>query len=161
MQSSAPVVSFSADVEFLRQHGELTLLTAAHGGRIAVSARYQARVMTSAVSASGSSLGWVNRAPIASGKTGTPFDNYGGEDRFWLGPEGGQYSLYFAPKAPFTFDHWQTPHAFQEGAWEVKAQTPSSVTFVHAMRVSSYAGTTFDLEVTRTVRLLAASDLAA
>ena len=65
------------------------------GGRIAVSGKYQARVMTSAVEPHGASLGFVNRSFIDAGKTGTAFDNYGGEDRFWLGPEGGQYALYF------------------------------------------------------------------
>ena len=34
---------------------------------------------------------------------------YGGEDRFWLGPEGGQFSLFFAPGAPQDLAHWQTP----------------------------------------------------
>ena len=76
--------------------------------------------MTSAVEAGGASLGWINREFIAAGKTGTQFDNYGGEDRFWLGPEGGQFGLYFPPGKPFEFDAWQTPDALQEGAWDVK-----------------------------------------
>jgi len=159
MQSSAPVVSFSADVEFLRQHGELTLLTAAHGGRIAVSARYQARVMTSAVSASGSSLGWVNRAPIASGKTGTPFDNYGGEDRFWLGPEGGQFSVFFAPGAPFELGHWQTPGGFQEGTWDIAAQGQGFVSFERSFSVKNHAGTDFEMAVKRRIELLEVADV--
>ena len=71
MPSSAPLTSFASDLDFLQQHGEVTVLEAPHGGRIAISAKYQARVMTSAVSAGGSSLGWVNRGPIVSGLTGT------------------------------------------------------------------------------------------
>ncbi len=62
--------------------------------------------MTSAVEGAGASLGFVNRAFIKSGKTATPFNNYGGEDRFWLGPEGGQFGLYFPPGKAFEFGNW-------------------------------------------------------
>jgi hypothetical protein len=157
MTSSAPVTPFAADVEFLEQHGEVVLLTAAHGGRIAVSPQYQARVMTSAVSASGRSLGWVNRAQIASGKTGTPFDNYGGEDRFWLGPEGGQFSVFFPPGAPFELSHWQTPRGFQEGAWDIAAQGAALVSFERSFSVKNSAGTDFDVAVKRRIELLDAA----
>src|SRR6188472_4067973 len=119
MESSARPISFAADLEFLREHGDPLVLIAPHGGRIAVSPEYQARVMTSAVDAVGASLGWVNRTHIDRGTKGTPFDNYGGEDRFWLGPEGGQFGLYFPPGKAFSFDVWQVPAAMQEGAWEV------------------------------------------
>ena len=42
---------------------------------------------------------------------------FGGEDRFWLGPEGGQYALYFKPDDPFDLDHWQVPDAFDWDTW--------------------------------------------
>jgi hypothetical protein len=153
------MTAFDDDLAFLQAHGDVIVL-AEGTARVALSAKYQGRVMTSAVDPRGRSLGWINRPFIEAGKAGTPFDNYGGEDRFWLGPEGGQYSLYFAPKSPFTFDHWQTPHAFQEGTWEEKERAPTHVTFARAMHVTNYAGASFDLEVSRTIRLLAASDLA-
>ena len=38
---------------------------------------------------------------IASGKTQPHINVYGGEDRFWLGPEGGQFSIFFAKDAKF------------------------------------------------------------
>lgn len=157
-EAGKTMTTFDEDTAFLKAHGDVIVL-AQGDARIALSPKYQGRVMTSAVASSAASLGWINRPFIEAGKTGTAFDNYGGEDRFWLGPEGGQYSLYFAPKAPFTFDRWQTPHAFQEGAWEVRTQTPTSVTFARAMKLSSYAGTAFELEVERTVRLLAPGDV--
>ena len=37
--------------------------------------------------------------------------------RFWLGPEGGQYSLYFKPGDPFDLAHWQVPEPIDWGAW--------------------------------------------
>jgi hypothetical protein len=110
--------------------------------------------MTSAVGANAQSLGFLHRAFIEAGKSGTAFDNYGGEDRFWLGPEGGQYGLYFPAGKPFTFDHWQTPHALQEGAWQVKTETPTSLTFGRAFTLQNYGQQKFDVDIERTVTLL-------
>lgn len=151
--ASSPV-TFEDEVAFLKQHGDVRVLEAATGGRVAVSPTYQGRVMTSAVDKKGVSLGYVNRRFIREGKTGTQFDNYGGEDRFWLGPEAGQYGLYFPKGKPFTIEHWKTPDAFQTGAWKVTEATPQLVTFEQPMKVENYSGKTFELKVTRTVRLL-------
>src|SRR4029077_1122354 len=131
------------------------------GGRVVVSARWQGRVMTSAVSLGGASLGFLNRDFIDSGKTGTAFDNYGGEDRFWLGPEGGQYGLYFSPGAPFVMGSWQTPHELQEGEWEVKSSETTHVTMSRAMHVVNWSRCEFDIAVERTVSALSADQVAA
>jgi len=146
--------NFEDDVAFLAAHGAVKVLTAESGGRIAVSPVYQGRVMTSAVGAHERSLGFINKPFINEGKTGTQFDNYGGEDRFWLGPEGGQFGLYFAPKAAFTFDQWQTPHGLQEGAWDITKETPTSVALKREFSVTNYQGKKFDLEVEREVALI-------
>lgn len=150
--SHAP--SFADDVAFLDARAKTIVLEDPAGGRVALSAPYQGRVMTSAVAASGPSLGWINRSFIESSKTGTQFDNYGGEDRFWLGPEGGQNGLYFPPGKAFEFDLWQTPHAMQEGAWTVADQKPDRVTFTKSMTVTTWSKTEFVVDVERTVRLL-------
>ena len=148
---------FSEDVEFLSKHGPIKVLESSAGGRIAVSGKYQARIMTSAVDATGTSLGFVNRSFIEAGKTGAAFDNYGGEDRFWLGPEGGQYGLYFPAGKPFEFGNWQTPPAFQEGEWLAKdGATASSVTFTRSMTLPNYAKTEFVVEVERKLSVLGA-----
>jgi len=146
--------TFADDVAFLSEHGEVITLAAPSGGVVALSAQYQGRVMTSAVSKDAPGLGYLNRAFIASGETGTQFDNYGGEDRFWLGPEGGQFALYFPPGKPQEFAHWQTPAGFQEGTWTVESRSATEVVFSRSMQVANYAGTTFDVGVERTVRLL-------
>lgn len=136
------------------QHGQVKVLSAASGGRVAVSGQYQARVMTSAVGAGKPSLGFINRQFIEAGQTGTAFDNYGGEDRFWLGPEGGQYGLYFPPSKPFSFEFWQTPHAMQEGAWQARAESETSITYAHAFSVINYEQRVFKVEVERKLTLL-------
>src|SRR5258705_2521822 len=152
--------TFADDLAFLKRHAPVRVLAAPSGARVAVSATYQGRVMTSAVEASGASLGWINRAFIAAGKTGTAFDNYGGEDRFWLGPEGGQYGLYFPTGKPFDFAQWRTPAAFQEGAWQEKASRSAEAVLARVLEVANYSGSHFVLEVERRVRLLSDADVA-
>ena len=151
--------SFTDDLAFLDAHAKpIVLVDAQGGGRIALSAQYQARVMTSAVAASGRSLGYLNRSFIEGAKVGTPFDNYGGEDRFWLGPEGGQFGLYFPPGKPFEFDLWQTPHQMQEGVWAITDQAADHVTFTKTMTVTNWSNVDFAVEVERTIRLLTRAD---
>jgi hypothetical protein len=154
-----PPGSFAEAVAFLSRHTQVLVLERPGGGRIAVSPGYQGRVMTSAVAPLDRSLGFINRAFIEQDKTGTAFDNYGGEDRFWLGPEAGQFGLYFPRGKPFVFANWQTPHALQEGAWEIKDQSATAVTFSRALSVVNYAGTRLDVRVERRVELLSAADV--
>src|SRR5262245_870993 len=146
--------TFADDLAFLEKQGKVTVLSTLAGVRVATSAQYQGRVMTSAVEPGGRSLGWINRPFIEAGKTGTPFDNYGGEDRFWLGPEGGQYALFFAPAKPFTFANWRTPIPLQEGAWNITESAPDRVVFTRSMVLTNAAGRRFTIDVERKVRLL-------
>lgn len=158
--SAAPVAPapkgplYGEELKFLQDHGPVIELESAEHGFVALSAKYQGRVMTSAVARDAGSIGYVNRKFIAEGKTGTPFDNYGGEDRFWLGPEGGQFALYFAKGKSFELANWQVPASMQEGDWAVTDKSTSSVAFTRTLRVTNHAGTTFDLDVKRTVRVL-------
>ncbi len=156
-----PHVIFEDDVAFLQKHGDIDVLVGPNGGRIALSASYQGRVMTSAVSGGARSLGFVHRAFIEAGETGTKFDNYGGEDRFWLGPEGGQHGLYFAPGKPFAFDEWQTPHEMQEGTWEVVRKGPAERAYARRIHVTNWSGTKLAIDVARAVRLLDQEEVSA
>ena len=75
--------------------------------------------MTSACAADGPSFGFIHREYIEAGKLNKHFNNYGGEDRLWLSPEGGQFSLWFKPGVKQTLANWYTPPAFNEGDWKV------------------------------------------
>ncbi len=130
--------TFDDEVAFLRAHGATIEIAQAGTGQIAIAPDYQTRVMTSEVEPHGRSLGFVHHAFIEAGKRGTQFDNYGGEDRFWLGPEGGQWGLYFPPGAPYKFDVWQTPHDLQEGK-------------LRSVTVTNHLGTRFDVDVDRKI----------
>src|SRR5437867_6256863 len=151
---------FESDVAFLRQHGRVVLLADPSGARVAVSPTYQGRVMTSTTGGSEQpSFGWIGRAAIAAGERQPHMNVFGGEDRFWLGPEGGQYALFFKRGDPFDLDHWQVPEPLDWGSWEVANQAPTEVRFHKRMMLTNYAGTPMDIDVDRTVRLLSRADL--
>ncbi len=155
----APRATFADDLAFLKQHTKLLVLTDARGAQVAVAPEYQGRVMTSTADGD-TSFGWIGRDAVASGARQPHMNVFGGEDRFWLGPEGGQYALYFKPGDPFDLDHWQTPEPFDWGAWTVMSQTDTAATFTKSMSLTNHAGTRFWLDVTRSVRLLGPDDVA-
>jgi hypothetical protein len=156
--SADTFTTFADDIAFLSKYGPLKVIDTVRGGRVAVSPKYQGRVMTSAFEPQGRSLGFINRKFIEEGKTATAFDNYGGEDRFWLGPEGGQFGLYFPKGKPFEFANWQTPHAMQEGEWTTKESDATSITFTKTMTLANYAGTEFKVDILRRVAVLSARE---
>ena len=111
--STGDARSFQDDVEFLERHMELVILRRADSrAQVVVAPHWQGRVMTStANSDNGIGYGWINEALIASGELQPHINAVGGEDLFWLGPEGGQFSIFFKSGDPFDLDHWQTPPA--------------------------------------------------
>jgi hypothetical protein len=161
--SKTPASPFASDLEFLQQHTSVVLLAdASRASQIVVAPEYQGRVMTSTTGgADAPSFGWIGRPAIASGQKQPHMNVFGGEDRFWLGPEGGQYALFFKAGDPFDLDHWQTPDAFDWGAWDIASQSPSAVAFRKRMTLQNYSGTHLEIEVNRTVRLLTGAEIAA
>src|SRR5207249_86186 len=83
---------------------------------------------------------------------------FGGEDRFWIGPEGGQFSVFFAKGAAFDLDHWQTPAPLDSEAWDVAERLPDRVLVRKLLQLTNYSGTTFDVTIDRIVRLLPANE---
>jgi hypothetical protein len=151
--------NFGQDVEFLKQHVDTIVLSNESGtAQIAVVPAYQGRVMTSsAKGAGGTSFGWINYDYIKAGKV-TPHINVpGGEERFWLGPEGGQFSLFFAPGAEFEFDDWQTPAPVDTEPFETINQSGQHATFGRSMTLRNYSDTKFKLAVERKVEVLSAA----
>jgi hypothetical protein len=148
--------------EFLEKNTKLIELTNPEGARVIVCPEWQGRVMTSTCDGlDGPSFGFVNREHIEAGKVDLHFNNYGAEERLWLSPEGGQFSLWFKPGAQQNLTNWYTPPAFNEGAWHVAAGANDSHCRMTArMTFQNASGTPFDLDVAREVRLLGAADLA-
>ena len=148
---------FSGDVAFLQKHtGVVVLSDEADRAQVAVCPAYQGRVMTSTAGGNeGLSFGWINRELIASGERKPHINVFGGEDRFWLGPEGGQFSIFFQKGDPFDLDHWFTPEPIDWGAYDVVSRGKDRISFCKTMRLKNYSDFEFDLEVNREVRLKA------
>ncbi|MBN1846863.1 MAG: hypothetical protein JW810_14350 [Sedimentisphaerales bacterium] len=148
--------TFGDDVRFLKKHMDVQVLTGGGGKALAaVSADLQGRVLTSSANGPGGlSYGWINRELIASGENNPHINAYGGEDRFWLGPEGGQYSIFFAPGDPFDLEHWFTPPPINEAPYEIAESGDDFVVFTKDMQVGNYSRFAFSLKLKRQIRLL-------
>jgi len=155
-------MSYGEALQELKKYTEVIELVGEGGARVAVCPQFQGRVMTSTCAGpEGLSFGFINWDFLRAGKSDKHFNNYGGEDRFWLSPEGGPYSLWFAPGVPQTLEHWFTPPAFNEGAWPVVSKPEDPFCRMRVpMKLQNTAGTRFEVEVERTVLLLKKEDLA-
>lgn len=149
-------VTFGDDLAFLRGHVNTIVLSDKAGqAKVAVVGPWQGRVMTSTAEGDkGPSFGWINRELISSGKTLKHINPYGGEDRIWLGPEGGQFSIYFPPGATFEYAHWQTPPAIDTEPFQTVSADSDRALFRRRVELTNYSGTKLDVEIAREVRLL-------
>jgi hypothetical protein len=152
-----PKGTFGHDLNFLKKYQDdlVVLASADSSAQVIVSPAYQARVMTSTASGrQGKSFGWINHELIAQQEFTEHMNAFGGEDRFWMGPEGGQYSIFFQPEAEFTLDNWQTPAPLDTEPFDLVGQSENKATFAKSFDLLNYAGNTLKVEVNRTVTLL-------
>ncbi len=152
---------FKDDVTFLQKYTRLHLLASPDEHmQVAVAPDFQGRVMTSTADGdSGLSFGWINRELIASGENNKHINAFGGEDRFWLGPEGGQFSIFFKKGEPFDLEHWWTPEPINEIGYDIVDKAGDFIHFQQRMQLVNYSGTEFVLELNRIVRLLERNDV--
>ena len=152
---------FGSDVALLKKHNNVIVLSDKSGqARVAVVPQYQGRVMTSTNGGSrGSSFGWINKKAVAENKRQAHINVFGGEDRIWFGPEGGQYSIFFPKGAPFEFKDWETPSVIDWGAWPLISQSRTHARFRKSFTLTNYSGTKFQVRADRTVRLLGAGQM--
>lgn len=149
--------SYGYDLQELRRyHPDLIELTdKEEKAKLIILPAYQARVMTSTATGNeGQSFGWVNHKLIASGDSMPHIHPFGGEERFWLGPEGGQFSIYFKKGVPFTYDNWQVPKEIDTERFSLVSATPKEARFEKDMHLENYSGNPFDLRVNRNIKLL-------
>lgn len=152
--------SFGYDVQFLKKHHTdvIVLHDDVNQAQLVLLPAYQGRVMTStAAGDSGASFGWLNHELIADGATDTTRKHihaFGGEERFWMGPEGGQFSIYFKKGVPFTYDNWFVPKEIDTEPFDLVSTTSTEARFEKQMHLQNYSGKIFDLRVNRNIRLL-------
>ena len=150
--------TFGFDLQFLKQyHKDLILLgdESDSGAQIIILPAYQGRVMTSTADGNGGmSFGWINYDLIDSNKEEEHFHAFGGEERFWLGPEGGQFSIFFKKGDPFDFDHWYVPKAIDTEPFILVSSSKMEAIFQREIYLKNYSGFEFNLRVNRHIRLL-------
>jgi hypothetical protein len=148
------MTAYDDDLHYIKSKTPVVELAVPGGARVVVTPAWQGRVMTSTLGKTGQSFGWINHKLIDAGQDSPVFNNYGGEDRFWLGPEGGQFALWFKKGDPFDMDHWFTPPGFNRGSFEITSQGEKSIAMVTDFRVVNASGTEFDCAVKRTITVL-------
>jgi len=153
--------TFGYDLEFLKSKDSIIIL--ANGdAQVLVSPKFQGKVFTSTANGlSGKSFGWINYKALESDSVEPHINAYGGEDRMWLGPEGGQYSIFFKPGSKMVFENWQTPAGLDTEPWEKISASNNRVSMQKSMKLQNYSGTEYDVLLKRDVKLLAAEDLMA
>ncbi|HPT20860.1 MAG TPA: hypothetical protein PLR88_02850 [Bacteroidales bacterium] len=153
--------TFGEDKEFLKKYCNLIELNNGDA-KVLLSGDFQGRVFTSTAGGdNGSSFGWINYNHFKSGKVSEQFNPYGGEERLWLGPEGGPFSIYFEKGKEQVFENWIVPKDLDVNAFNVVSQTPESVSFKKEFKAKNYTGNTLDVRLERNVKLLDTKDIEA
>ncbi|WP_298649419.1 DUF6786 family protein [uncultured Proteiniphilum sp.] len=155
--------TFGYDLNYLseKDEGLIVLKSEDEKAQVILSAKYQGKVFTSTANGpEGNSHGFVNYNFFDAGVTDEHMNGFGGEDRFWLGPEGGRYSIYFEPGKEQVYDNWHTPKAIDIEEWEVSRATAKEAVFVKEMELKNYLGSLLNIAVERKVSLLSDREIA-
>ncbi len=148
--------TFGHDLEFLRQYKETLVLSDSQSqAQVVIIPGWQARVMTSTASGnSGFSFGWINYKLISSGKSTPHINAFGGEERLWLGPEGGQFSIYFAKGAKQEFNNWYVPAELDTVGFDLVSKSMNQASFKKQFKLVNYSDTELIIGINRTISLL-------
>jgi hypothetical protein len=154
--------TYGYDIQFLQRYDSVVVLRGeADDAQVVISPKYQGKVFTSTANGvAGNSFGWINYKAF-SGPVDEHMNAYGGENRFWLGPEGGIYSLYFKKGDSMQFANWKTPAPIDTESWHVTRQDGQSVAMEKPMKLTNYRGTSLELLARRSVAIVSNKEIAA
>jgi hypothetical protein len=153
--------TFGYDLDFLKQKDSVIVLNSKDGsGEIIISPKYQAKVFTSTADGmNGKSFGWINYKTFAAKSLDPHMNAYGGEDRLWLGPEGGKFALFFKPGTKMEFTNWHTPSAIDNESWKLVSSTDKTASLSKSASLLNYAGTMLTLSINRDIQILEPGDV--
>ena len=150
---------FGYDLQFLQKQDSGLVVLKNGEARVIVSPKYQAKVFTSTATGDGGfSFGWINYKAFGNALD-EHMNAYGGENRLWLGPEGGKYSLFFKPDSPMVISNWKTPAPIDVESWNIGRRDSNMVSMFKEMSLLNYAGTPLQLRVDRRIRILKKEDI--
>jgi len=149
--------SFQEELDFLNKHKIETVILQdrSRSSKLIIIPAFQGRVMTSSANGSeGYSYGWINHELISSGEHQEHINAFGGEERLWMGPEGGPFSLYFPVGSNQEFENWQVPALLDTATFNLVDQTPTSASFTKKFELQNYVGNSFSGVLNREITLL-------
>lgn len=161
MKNIVPKGKYGYDVAFFRENKIETIELKDEQSKacLLIVPGYQGRVMTSTVDGeTGTSFGWINYKFIESGKISSQFNPFGGEERIWMGPEGGPFSVYFKKGSEQIFSNWVVPREIDTEPFEVVSKSHDKVSFKRNMELTNASGTKLVIGIERSVKLLSASE---
>ncbi len=155
-QKEDGIMSYHKELQFLKSYVDVIELSDIEGiSKLVAVPAWQGRVMTSTADGdNGLSFGWINHELIASGKLQEHINVFGGEDRFWMGPEGGQFSIFFKAQDPFDLEHWQVPPVIDTESFSIIEQHQDRVVFGRHFHLVNYSGSELDGDINREIKLL-------
>lgn len=100
----------------------------------------------------------IRKGHRPSGPGGT-WNNFGGEERVWLAPEGGRFSLFFPEGEAQTMDTYTVPEPLNSTRFQTVegSESRDSVTCMASISLTSVRGTVYEIRMIRRVRLLEGS----
>ena len=149
--------TYGYDKDFLAERGIRTVeLVSADGmGRVLMVPAWHGRVMTSTAGGRAApGYGWINHGFIASGEFNPQFNSYGGEERFWIGPEGGPFSWFFQPGVAQDYAHWKVPSIIDSDPFAVDSVSDTAVSYSAQASLENASGRRFEIGFRRAVSLL-------
>ena len=108
----------------------------------------------------GFSYGWINYKLIESGQKTEHINAFGGEERLWLGPEGGQFSIYFARGAKQEFANWYVPAELDTVAFDLVSKSRNRASFGKQFRLDQLFRDQMDIGIERNIDLLDKASIA-
>ncbi len=153
--SGTNLLAFGQDLSFFSKYNAEVLLLGEGESIVAVSPKYQGRVMTSTFGgAEGPSLGWINHELLSDNKIGLQTYQIGGEDRFWIGPQGGDFSIFFPAGSIYSDENWRAPEALSVEPWRMLAHSKTQARFEKVADFENAKGKRFKIKAEREVTVL-------
>lgn len=144
--------------EVMISSGRVYRLEGEGGSAVLVTPSLNGRILTSRVGNT-ESIGFVSIDDIARGNVSTRFNNYGGQDRLWIGPEAGTHGFFFKPGNQINRELWRVPSHLNTGEMMVESATDSTLNMNRNIALLNYSGLVFKLRVEREVGLIPSAKL--
>ena len=149
--------TYGYDAGYLASKGIPTIELKSEDGqaRVLLAPALQGRVMTSTTGGEkGPSFGWLNYKALADGFVNPQFNPFGGEERFWIGPEGGPFSWFFKPGEDQVYANWIVPALLDTEAYDVESASDTEAVFVKEQALRNASGNEFNIGLRRVVTIL-------